>query len=183
MNDSFSKLDKVLAAIKQKGLDGLLVYSNGTCSMLRPTYFYYIAELRPMGPHNALVISKSGDAVLLVTPQWDENRARNSSWVKDVRGTSDFPKDLVDMMRGFGMTGTIGAVAAGEMVEKTYLAVSAVAKMEPADDIIEEIAGNKTEKDLENVRKTAAIADIGFKTFLEYARVGIKEYELSAEME
>jgi Xaa-Pro aminopeptidase len=86
-------------------------------------------------------------------------------------------------MRGFGMTGTIGAVATGEMVEKTYLAVSAVAKLAPADDIIEEIAGKKTEKDLENVRKTAAIADIGFDTFLEYARVGIKEYELSAEME
>jgi Xaa-Pro aminopeptidase len=129
MNDNASKLDKVLAAIEQKGLDGLLVYSNGTVSMLRPTYFYYIAELRPMGPHNALVISKSGDAVLLVTPQWDEKRASNSSWVKDVRGTSDFLKDL------------------------------------------------------ENVRKTAEIADIGFKTFLEYARVGIKEYELSAEME
>ena len=61
--------------------------------------------------------------------------------------------------------------------------VSAVAEMEPADDIIEEIAGNKTEKDLENVRKTARIADIGFNAFLEYARVGIKEYELSAEME
>jgi len=183
MNDSTTKLDKVLAAIKGKGLDGLLVYSNGTCSMLRPTYFYYIAELRPMGPHNALVISKSGDAVLLVTPKWDVNRVRSSSWVKDVRGTSDFLKDLVEVMRGFGMTGTIGAVAAGEMVEKTYLAVSAVAEMEPADDIIEEIAGNKTEKDLENVRKTARIADIGFNAFLEYARVGIKEYELSAEME
>jgi Xaa-Pro dipeptidase len=183
MNESSSKLDKVLAAIKQKGFDGVLAYSNGTCSMLRPTYFYYMAELRPMGPQNALVISKAGDAVLLVTPRWDENRVRRSTWVKDVRGTSDFLKDLVEVMREFGMTGTIGVVAAGEMVEKTYLTVNALAKMEPADDIIEEIASEKTDKDLENVRKTAAIADIGFNTFLEYARVGIKEYELSAEME
>ncbi len=41
----------------------------------------------------------------------------------------------------------------------------------------------KTKKEIEKVRKTARIADIGFKTFLEYARVGIREYELSAEME
>ena len=183
MKDGSSKLDKALGAVKQRGLDGLIIYSNGTCSMLRPTYFYYFAELRPMGPDNALVISKSGDVVLLVTPEWDGARASQNSWVKDVRSTADFLKDLVAVMRGFGMTRSIGVVAAAEMVEKTYLTVSQEAKIEPADDIVEEIAGRKTEKELENVRKTAEIADTGFNTFLEYARVGIKEYELSAEME
>jgi Xaa-Pro dipeptidase len=183
MNDTPSKLEKALGAIKERGLDGLIIYSNGTCSMLRPTYYYYFAEMRPMGPHNALVISKSGDSVLLVTPKWDEARTRLNSWVKDARGSEDFLKDLTAVMRGFGINKSVGVVASGEMVEKTYLTVSSQARIEPVDDIVEEIASQKTEKELENVRKTAQIADIGFNAFLEYARVGIREYELSAEME
>ena len=68
MTEDLSKADKALGLLKQQGLDGLIVYSNGTCSMLCPSYFHYFAELRPMGLNNALVISRSGDAIMLVEP-------------------------------------------------------------------------------------------------------------------
>jgi len=183
MNDNLSKLDKALGMVKQRGLDGLIIYSNGVCSILRPSYLYYFSGLRPLGPNNAMVISKSGDVVLLVEPPWDSIRASRKSWVSDVRGSTDFVKDLIGIMRGFGMTVRVGVSALNIMTEEVYVPISQEAKIEPADDIIEEMARIKTKKEIENVRKTARIADIGFKTFLEYARVGIREYELSAEME
>ena len=86
-------------------------------------------------------------------------------------------------MTSLGMTGTVGVAGLAEMTEAACLTVSQKAKVRPANDIIEEIARKKTRKEIDNVIKTAQIADIGSKTFLEYARVGIKEYELSAEME
>jgi len=183
MNDKLSKLDKALDMVKQRGLDGLIIYSNGVCSMLRPSYFHYFTELKPTGPNSAVIISKSGDVALLVEPPWDSIRASRKSWVSDVRGSQDFAKDLVGIMRGFGISGSVGVSASNIMTEEVYVPISQQAKIQPADDIIEEIARVKTEKEIEKVRKTARIADIGFKTFLEYARVGIKEYELSAEME
>ncbi|MFH1647374.1 MAG: M24 family metallopeptidase, partial [Chloroflexota bacterium] len=183
MTDDLSKVDKALGLLKQKGLGGLMIYSNGTCSMLRPSYFHYFAELRPMGRNNALVISKSGDAIMLVEPAWDQARASRKSWVRDVRGTRDFNNDLGSIMTSLGMTGTVGVAGLREMTEAACLTVSQKAKVQPADDIIEEIARKKTRKEIDSVIKTAQIADIGFKTFLEYGRVGIKEYELSAEME
>ncbi|MFC2012412.1 M24 family metallopeptidase [Chloroflexota bacterium] len=100
-----------------------------------------------------------------------------------MRGSSSFVKDLVGVMREFGMRGTVGIIGSREMIEDTYVSIGRQAKIEPADDIIEEIAREKTRKELDNIRKTAKIADIGFNAFLEHARVGVREYELCAEME
>ena len=87
MKQDYIKLEKAVREINQRGLDGLIIYSNGTCNILGPKYIYYFAEFRPMGPNNAVVISKNGDILLLVEPEWDVSRVRNHSWIKDVRGT------------------------------------------------------------------------------------------------
>lgn len=79
------KHQKALDLIQERGLDGLIVYSEGTCSILGPSYLYYFSEFRPMGPHNAAVLSKGGDVVLLVAPPRDALRAANKSWIDDVR--------------------------------------------------------------------------------------------------
>lgn len=183
VNKNNIKFNKALNLIRQKGLDGLIIYSGGTCSILRPSYLYYFSEFRPMGPRNAAIISKVGDVTLLVEPQWDAARAAKESWIGDVGGTSDFVKDLLDMLRRLGITGPVGVVGSKEMTQDVYTGIEKAAKIVLADDIVEEIAREKTEKDLEIVRKTSRIADMGFGAFLGHARPGIREYELVAEME
>ena len=183
MSDYKSRLDKVLESINQRGLDGMIVYSNGVYMMLRPNFFQYFAELRPVGPRNAVVVSKKGDAVLLVTPEWESARAARKSWPKDVRGSSNFIPDLVKIMGSLGIKGNVGVAGAGEMNEAVYTAINGQAKIKPADDIIEGIARKKSESDIALIRKVARIADIGFNAFLEYSRPGVREYELAAEME
>jgi Xaa-Pro dipeptidase len=182
MSDDNRKLQKALGLINQRGLDGLIIYSRGTCFVLKPFYFYYFSGFRPMGPNNAVVISKTGDAFLLVEPSWDLGRASRKSWIDDVRGTTDFATDLLAMMKKLDMT-TVGIAGASEMAYPLYESICSQTMVERADDIVEEIASEKTEKELENIRKTARIADIGFQAFLKNARVGIKEYELLAETE
>jgi Xaa-Pro aminopeptidase len=81
------------------------------------------------------------------------------------------------------MKGTVGIVGAGEMTYPIYEGTRQAVAVELVDDIIEEIAKEKTEKELDLIRKTAKIAETGFKAFLEHARIGIKEYELLAETE
>jgi Xaa-Pro dipeptidase len=183
MKNSSAKLDQALAQINKLGLDGLIIYSDGICSMLRPSYFHYFAELKPMGPNNALILSKRGYAVLLVEPQWDLKRASGLTWVKDLRGTSNFIFDLVKVIRDLDIKGVVGVSGGNEMTEPVRRATQAQAEIQAADKVIEEIARNKSDKELEIIRKTARIADLGFLAFLKYARVGIREYELSAEVE
>ncbi|MFC1869457.1 M24 family metallopeptidase [Thermodesulfobacteriota bacterium] len=182
MNDHTLRLDKALEQLKQRGLDGLIIYSNGAPSIMSPRYLHYFSGLKPMGPHNAMIISKSGDVALLVEPPWDSIRTSKKTWVSDVRGSSDFVADLTKIMRDFKIEGTVGIAGLMEMTENVYSGISGEAAIKPTNDIIEEIAGEKTEEEISLARKTGRVADVGFKAFMEYARPGIREYELSAEV-
>ncbi|HUT71758.1 MAG TPA: Xaa-Pro peptidase family protein [Desulfatiglandales bacterium] len=183
MSNGNLNLRKAVEALRQRGLDGLIIYSSGTCSILHASYLHYFSECKPLGPHNAALVSKAGDVALLVEPPWDALRNSRISWISEVRGSADFTKDLLAIMRQFKITGSVGLVGSREMTINIYSAVEHKASVVSADDIIEEIAREKTPDELENVKKTARIADLGFNAFLEHSRAGIREYELVAEME
>jgi Xaa-Pro dipeptidase len=182
MMDSL-KLTKVAERLTRRGLDGLVIYSRGACYVLHPAYLYYFSGFRPMGPNTAAIISKSGKVVLLVEPRWDSVRAAAKTWIGDVRGTSHFLSDVTEILGDFNITGSVGVVGSDEMTLDLSQAISKKARIEVANDIVEEMAGEKTEKELTIIRETAKIADIGFQAFLKNTRVGIREYELLAETE
>src|SRR3972149_4039393 len=108
MEQSNPKMERALELMSRKGLDGLVVFSGGTCSILAPSYLHYFCECRPVGPRNAALVAKTGKVALLVEPSWDAERISRKSWIRDVRGTSNFTADLVRMMREFALSGSIG---------------------------------------------------------------------------
>jgi len=177
------KLKKAVELLNQRGLNGFIIYSNGTCSILRPSYLHYFSGWKPLGPRNAAILSKSGEVVLLVEPPWDSIRASRKSWIRDVRGSSNFLKDLIGIMREFNIRGSVGLAGSKEMTQDLYAAIKKETSILFTDEIIEEMAREKTEWEIEIARKTARIADIGSRAFLEHARLGIREYELVVELE
>jgi Xaa-Pro dipeptidase len=178
-----SKKERAMRMMADKGLDGLIVFSRGTISILSPSYLHYFAGFRPFGSDNAAVIGRSGSEVLLVDPPWDAARCAKKTWIKDVRGTRSFLADLVRTMKELGLTGKVGIAGSKEMTGDTYSALAAVANVEPADGIIEQMYLEKTPEELSQARTAARIADVGFEAFLEQSRPGVREYELVAEME
>ena len=183
MNVDHMKLNKAVTLLNQKGLNGLIIYSNGAANILRPNYLHYFSGCKPLGSRNAAVISKSGDVALLVTPKWDAARSSSKSWIKDVRGTSTFVNDLVTVMRELHLTGSVGLAGSAEMTTEVYDGIKQAVNVVVADDIIPEMAKEKTEAEIEAARKAGRIADIGYKAFIESARPGITEYELLSEIE
>lgn len=182
MQEYRSRVNKATRLMNQRKLDGLVIYSDGPCVMLHPSYFYYFSGLKPLGSNSAIVISKSGDVVVLVKPHWDSIRASKKPWISDVRGSTHFAQDLADVMYELKVTGAVGIMGSKQMTEDIYTAIKKQADIRLAEDIIEEVAREKTEREIDNIRNTAKIADIGFKAFLQYARVGIRQYELAAEI-
>jgi len=183
MTEDHLKLKKAVDFLNKRDLDGLIIYSNGTCNILGPKYLYYFAEFRPLGPSNAAVVTKDGHVALLVEPGWDSRRAMSYTWIDDVRGTSDFSRDLAGLMNEWRLTSRVGVVASKEMTEKIYAEIEKIARIEPVDDVIAEMAGERTEKEVDVARKAGRIADVGFEALLNHARIGITEYELLAEAE
>ena len=57
------------------------------------------------------------------------------------------------------------------------------AAMEKADDIIAEMARTKSKREIALAQEAGRITDLGFEALLKHVRVGIKEYELLAEIE
>jgi Xaa-Pro aminopeptidase len=182
MTESSIKLDKASKLANQKGYDGLIIYSDGPCVMATPSYFYYFAGTRPLGSNSAIILSKSGDRVLLVEPAWDLHRACKKSGISNTRGTNAFAPDLVRVMQDLKITGSVGVIGTRLMSNDLFSAISKQAKVEPAESITEEIAREKTKAELDNIRATAKIADIGFKAFLAHTKIGVREYELVAEI-
>ena len=166
-----------------EGLDGLIVFSRGTISILSPSYFHYFAGFRAFGPNNAAVLTRSGKEALLINPPWDAMRCAKKTWIKDVRGTQSFLADLVNTVKEFGITGRVGLAGSKEMTDEIYTALAEIAKVVPADDIIEKMYLQKTRKEISQGRIVARIADVGFRVFLEQSRPGVREWELAAEME
>ena len=121
MSDDNSKFDKALKLLNQRGLDGLIIYSNGTCNILSPSYFHYISGARPLGPNNAVIISKAGDVALLVEPRWDANRFSGKSLTHDIRGSCNFVKDMGKILLEFKISGSVGIAGLSQMTEDITL--------------------------------------------------------------
>ncbi len=178
-----TKSEKAMRLMSQRGLNGLIIYSNGVCNILRPSYLLYFSGFKPMGFRNAAIVSKSGEVALLVEPPWDSLRASEKSWIKDVRGGGDFVKDLISILRRFKISGPVGIAGSREMTQEVYSGIQKEVVIKNADDLIEEMAKEKTEEEIEIVRKAARIADVGSEAFVNSVRVGIREYEIVAELE
>ncbi len=146
MDDTNIKLEKALKLMRQRGLNGLIIYSNGVCNILRPGYLLYFSGFKPMGPRNAAILSKSGEVALLVEPPWDSLRASEKSWIKNVEGGKDFVKDLIGILRRFKISGPVGVVGSREMTQEVYVGIQKEALPKNADDIIEEMAKEKTRR-------------------------------------
>jgi len=177
------KFKKAQELLNKKGLDGLIIYSNGSKNILRPNYFHYFAECKPLGPKNAVIISSSGNIALLVTPEWDYFRYLDKSWIKDVRGSSSFIEDLLKIINEFNLKGRIGLVGAEEMPIEVYEAIQSIGEILLSNDIITEMAREKTDVEVSYAKKAAWAADAGYKALIDAVRPGLTEFEILAEME
>lgn len=177
------KLAEAVRLLGVRGLGGLVVYSDGTCNILRASYLRYFAGFAPMGPNNAAIVSAAGRVSLLVQPSWDVKRVRRHTWIDDVRPADAFGDALAGALRRLDIVGPIGLAGGREMPAPVYEAFQGAGAIEPADDIVETIARVKLPEEIALVRKAAAAADAGFEAFRNAARVGIREYAIVAEVE
>ncbi len=177
-----TKLDRLLDLMASRQLTGLIVYSNGSCDVLSPSYLHYLSGVRPLGPNSAALISKAG-AALLVEPPWDSGRVLAKSSIKDVRGTGNFVQDLIAIMRALRLAGPVGIVGQRQMTEAIYSELEKAADLKPAEALFDELSVEKDDKEIDLARKAGVIVDAGFSAFLEHSRVGIRECELLAHVE
>lgn len=175
---------RVREAMRARGIAGLIVYFNGQHLMLRMNQLMYLTDFKPLGP-SMLFMPLAGEPSLLVSPDWDLPRAREICPGMQVDGVAagDFAARAADAARALGRP----VALAGRETMPVAFAGDFFSRLdaEPRDaaDLVTALATTRDAPELTRVTRAAAIADIGFARLCEAAEVGMREYELAAEVE
>jgi Xaa-Pro aminopeptidase len=163
----------------EQGLKNLLVFDSGRHNFLRMNYVAYLSDFINIGPEAVLLLPLEEEPILFLSPAWDIPRAKDESWVTDVRPIKELWNHLP---RVSGKTGLVGREAMHvdlhDQIVRDLNQVPVNAK-----DIVENIARCKSAFELERLNRAAQIADAGVQALHEEARVGLKEFELAAIVE
>ena len=84
------RIVKVRQAMREKGLQTLLVFDSGRHNFLRMNYVAYLTDFISVGPETMLMLPLEDEATLFLSPAWDMERAKEESWVKNVQPVNDF---------------------------------------------------------------------------------------------
>jgi Xaa-Pro dipeptidase len=172
--DLAQRLERVQAKMRDEGLETLIVFDSGQHNMLRMNQVFYLTDFRSIGPV-ALVVPATGNTKLLVTPVWDLERAREAPGVGDAEGVADLGEAIKHVAQP-------GAALSGRDVIPMGM-FEGLPAMKDGEKIIPSFGATRTPVELERVSRAAEIADIGFRALCDTVRVGMREYELTAEIE
>ncbi len=182
--DIAARQARARAAMRTRGLGGLVVWFSGQHFMLRMNQLMYLTDFKALGPA-ALLFRLDAPATLIVSPEWDLSRARESVGVGEALACAQHELAGVVGALARELPGPVGLAGYDSMTIVYARAFMAAIGARPAsaDDLIPSLAGARTPVELERVEKAAAIADAGFAALCATARVGMREYELAAEVE
>jgi Xaa-Pro dipeptidase len=170
--------------LADQALDGLIAASNGLNNFLESNAVYVLAGVRPIG-ESTVVLDHDGRSTLIVTPAWDEARAAAASSTDRTIGTDDLAAVLknvvgthrLDLSRSISVGLSLLGTA---LVDRIASALGALPKA--ADELARDLARLRTPDELQLTERATWIAERGYERLLEYARPGIREFELAAEL-
>ncbi len=187
-----SRVQKVRKAMSEEGLDVLLIL--GSRQWYRDHYIHYIANYDVPDHPSMIVLPLDDEPALLICDEWDLERARERTWIADVRSASDLAKDMVETLRSRRLgTGKVG-IAGGEGLGYTaleafplnlYTAIKEAfptVEMDSASQMMDKIRAIRSPREIEVLRKASKISDIGAEAFYATVREGISERELWTEI-
>ena len=177
------RIKRVQDAMAERGYGGLIIYYGAQHNMLRTDPILLLADLRVIGPC-ALLLPKTGAPSLILTPPWDLARARAAVAFDDVTAVEERALAREIAARSKALPRPL-AVTGREIMPMGFardLYAALGDAPEDGDDVVRATAATRTQVELDRITYAATIADAGFETLQQVARVGVREYELAAEM-
>ncbi|MGB6536537.1 MAG: Xaa-Pro peptidase family protein [Xanthobacteraceae bacterium] len=179
-----SRLSEAAEHLQSRGLDGLIAASNGLNNFLESNAVYVFSGVRPIG-ESAVVLDRAGRSTLIVTPAWDGERAAAGALTDDVIATDDLAatlKSVVGRHRlDISRTISVGlSLVAQGVLDRVASALGQLPKAE--DELARDLARVRTADELAAAERATWIAERGYERLRQFARPGLREYELAAEL-
>jgi Xaa-Pro dipeptidase len=178
------KVARVQAALHAAGIGTLAVYYGGQHNASRLDPVFWLTDLRVLGAA-VVLIPVAGRPQLLLTQSWDTARARETGTHATVvaSGKQTLIGDMVQALRELPQP--VALSGRSVMPIAVYEELQTLLGLDPlaGDDIIPPLATTRMPSELARVERAAQIADDGFRALCELAHVGMREYELAAELD
>jgi Xaa-Pro aminopeptidase len=179
--------------MEKEGFDALLVHGMPA----RTGHVRYVANFNSFLGNTLVVIPKSGDPALITETVFHGEPMHAmlwTTWIRDVRWT-DFPiaPNLDDFMA------EVKAVFSERQLQRSRLGIAGArwmpallmnalqqafpqAHFSSAAELFRRVTAIKSPLEVEIIRKTNAIAGLGFEAAFAVARPGVDEFEIAAEI-
>jgi Xaa-Pro dipeptidase len=170
--------------LADEGLDGLIAFNGAQNSFLESHAVFVLSGVRPIG-ESAVLVDRSGVSTLMVTPAWEGERAAALAHTAKTVGTDDLAAALKSALAAHGidprrtMTVALATLGVG-LIERIEAVLGG--KVRTNDKYARELARLRSPQELDAAEKATWIAERGYAHFLKFARPGLREYELAAEL-
>jgi Xaa-Pro aminopeptidase len=179
-----ARLAEAKRYLHDHALDGLIAFSNGLNNFLDANAVYVFSGVRPIG-ESAVVLNRDGRSTLIVTPAWDADRAAVASSTDETIGADDLAAAVAGAVGRHRLAATRTASVGLSLLGQTLagrIAAALGGAPQPADNLARDLARIRTPEELEAAERANWIAERGYERLLEYARPGLREFELAAEL-
>ena len=179
------KQEKIQKAIERVGYDALLLFK---AEAVRYVTDFYVKGYRPfMEPEYLVLVPRGKAPVVGYTSGSDDLRIKYKSDIEDTRKLPSVYKwstVIGQMLQDYGLEkGRIGTDFIPFMVHEDLKAKFPGIVFENAADIWVEVTAIKHELEIELIRNSVRVADLGLNAAIDAIRPGIHEYEVAAEAE
>jgi Xaa-Pro aminopeptidase len=187
---STKRISAVQDEMRSRNLDALLVYSQ------KRGHVAFLSGYRPNYHTNSafLLMPKQDDPTLLIKFGFDMPRARNLSWVQDIRpGGSENAVCLLQEFAGIveekGLqSARLGWVASDDAVDEMSAALFGAmqealpkASIEPASDLVNRLRLYKDSQEIDVLRRSAEVAEIASDALHRSIKPGVEDFEAAGE--
>jgi Xaa-Pro dipeptidase len=178
------KVARLQTVLRDSSIGTLAVYYGGQHNASRFDPVFWLTDLRVLGPAIVLVPA-SGRPQLLLTQPWDAARANETGTQATVIASNkhELIGDAARALRE--LAAPVALAGRAVMPIAVYEELQSRLGQEPlaGDDIVPPLAATRTPSELARLERAGAIADEGFRALCELAKVGMREYELAAEVD
>jgi len=178
-----ARVGKVRSAMEKDNIDALLVYSDAWDRAST----YYLSGYNVVGPHALMILPKKGEASLLISTQWDLDRAREQTSFSNIKASDNFPRECRQILASLGLQasniGIIGLRRMNALLYEAFKKELSKATFKDVAGILNDFMMVKSDEEIALMKKASEIGDAAVEAAVDIVKVGMKEYELLAEIE
>ena len=182
------RLKNVRKQMEKRGFDALIIYScPGSLRFGQRGHVVYMSNQEPYYSDTMMVLPQDEKSGALLEIEDAEYFASEYTWVKEIELSANHVDTARKYLRKIGLKkpkiGIVGEYSMSPALYACFQKESAFSQVEPASDIIENERIVKSDWELQCIREASRIAKKGIEAAARFARPGILDLEITAEIE